>query len=167
MNWAGWMADVTRETLSDLTGERNDERVWYGSSDRLDFQAHLRPSEAFGEVAHHLDRSFRDRLVGDSSFTVPRCFRWNTARTKAPSSKLQAPKKLQISNSKPERGSGHPGRCVEVWGLELLWSLGFGASHSSHSTENSEKPLSRIQPVVSLLCRGEFFEEVAHLPSRV
>jgi hypothetical protein len=39
-----------------------------------------------------------------------------------------------------ERCGGHPGRRVEVWTLELLWSLGFGASRRSDSIENSEEP---------------------------
>jgi len=46
----------------------------------------------------------------------------------APNPKLQAPEKLQISSSnpRPERCGGHPGQRVEVWGLELLWSLELG-----------------------------------------
>ena len=39
--------------------------------------------------------------------------------------RVSAPKKLQISSSKPrsERCGGHPGRRVEVWTLELLWPV--------------------------------------------
>jgi len=56
---------------------------------------------------------------------VARCFLWNTARSEAPSSKHQAPKKLQISSSerRSERCGGYPGRRVEVWSLELLWPV--------------------------------------------
>src|SRR6185369_4639846 len=60
---------------------------------------------------------------------VPRCFQWNSARSEAPTTKPQAPKRLQISSSKPssERCGGHPGGRVEVWTLELLWSLELGS----------------------------------------
>ena len=58
------------------------------------------------------------------------------------SSKHQAPENLQISSSKPkpEGFGGHPGRRVELWGLELLlraWRLGFEASQPSHSPKTA------------------------------
>jgi hypothetical protein len=62
------------------------------------------------------------RFNASHDFKLPRGFQWNTARSEAPSPKHQASTKLQISSSKPrsERCGGHPGRCVEVWTLELL-----------------------------------------------
>jgi hypothetical protein len=57
---------------------------------------------------------------------VLRCFRWNTARTKIPSSKHQAQRSSKSQAPRPERCGRPLGRCVEVWGLELLWSLELG-----------------------------------------
>jgi len=54
---------------------------------------------------------------------VPRCIRWNTAGTQVPSSKeapnLNPQRKARAMWSQPKTG-------VEVWGLEILWSLEFG-----------------------------------------
>jgi hypothetical protein len=77
---------------------------------------------------------------------VLRCFRWNTARTEAPSPKRQAPKKLHISRSKPrsERCGGLHGGALRfgAWNFSGTWCLGFGASRRSDSIENSEEPIN-------------------------
>jgi hypothetical protein len=50
-------------------------------------------------------------------------------KLQAPSSKLQGSSKSQPPNQGRSDVVANPGRCVEVWGLELLWrSLGFEAS---------------------------------------
>ena len=80
-----------------------------------------------------------------ANLIVLRCFRGNTASTKAASSKhqassskLQRSTKLQRSSKAqaPNPGASDGGairRRVEVWGLELLWSLELGIWNFSES----------------------------------
>src|SRR6185369_16663951 len=116
----------------------------------------LFPSTDSGELNGKGKLSEAGRVLRDFANLIVRCFRGNTASTKAPSSstKLQAPStnhqapssKLQAPSSKLQRSSKaqapNPGasdggairrRRVEVWGLELLWSLELGIWSFSES----------------------------------
>ena len=87
----------------------------------------LFPSTDSGELNGKRKLSEARRVLRDSAnLIVLRCFRENTASTKAANTKHQAPKKLQSSSSKPrsERWGRHPAAAGRGLGLGIFLELG-------------------------------------------